>query len=213
MISLAQKHVLVIAGPSACGKSTLIQAMLEDRSVAHRILSACGLDHRLTFGKLNLQRLVNPERLGIHSRKNQVQLVFVQFDTLSRHAKARSLEFEQVLAAAKTVRVLILHIPFYEWLKRMNARTRYPTNLACSPLDAVFGFLGVGSNGWSPSFKAWLILIVSRFSTRLARTIYEANDCRWESYWKQQCGQQWTYFNDPIKGVCTDQMFSLKRIS
>ena len=195
MISLAQKHVLVIAGPSACGKSTLIQEMLKDRSVSRRILSSCGLDHRLTFGKLNLQRLVNPERLGVNSRKNQVQLVFVQFDTLSRHAKARSLEFELVLASAKNVRVLILHIPFHEWLKRMNARTFCPTNLTCSTLGAVLGFLGVGSNGWRPSFKAWLILIVSRFSTRFARTMYEANDRQWESYWKKQCGQHQTYFN------------------
>ena len=54
-----------------------------------------------------------------------------------------------------------------------------------------FSFLGVGSNGWSPSFKAWLILMVSRFSSRL-RERSEANDRRWESYWKQQCGQQWT---------------------
>ena len=195
MICLEQKHILVIAGPSASGKSTLIEEMLKYRSVADQIFCHCGLDQSLSFGKLNLQRLVNSERLSIKSRKNQVELILVQFDTLSRHVKARMLDFEQVSGSAKNVRVLILYLPFQEWLKRMNARSGHPTSLMRSPLAAVTGFLGVGANGWSPSFQAWIVLIVSRFSRELARRMYEAIYWRWDAYWTQWCGQYRSYFN------------------
>ena len=65
-MSLHEKHILIITGPSACGKSTLIRETLEDRSVANKILSNLGLDCCPSFGKLNLQRLVNSKKL----RKN-----------------------------------------------------------------------------------------------------------------------------------------------
>ena len=144
MICLEQKHILVIAGPSACGKSTLIEEMLKYCTVADQIFAIVAWINLCHFGKLNLQRLVNSERLSIKSRKNQVELVLVQFDTLSRHVKARMLDFEQVLGSAKNVRVLILYLPFQEWLKRMNVRTGHPTSLMRSP--------------WLPSLAFWVLV-------------------------------------------------------
>ena len=194
-MSLPDKHILVIAGPSACGKSTLIREMLEDRCVADKILSNLDLDCGLSLGKLNLQRLVNSKKLSKKSKKNQAEIVLIQFDILSRYRKARSLEFEEVVLSAKSVRLLILCTPFQEWIKRINQRSNYIPGTRLSPLSICKGFLGAGSKGFRPSYKAWSIVMASRFSMKLGEKIYEDEYIRWDNYWIQHSDVSRFYFD------------------
>ena len=194
-MSLSDKHILVIAGPSACGKSTLIEEMLNDRHVANKILSNLDLDCSLSLGKLNLQRLVDSKKLSKRSRKNQAEIALVQFDILSQHRKARALEFEEVVRSAKSVRLLILYTPFQEWLKRMNRRSNYISGARLSPLSACKGFLGTGSKGFRPSYKAWSIVMASRFSKELGKKMYKDEYFRWDNYWIQCSDVSRFYFD------------------
>ena len=74
-MSLSEKHVLVIAGPSACGKSTLISDMLSDCYVAKKILSKVDLEYSRKIGKLNLQRLANHDKLKKNREKIKLKLL------------------------------------------------------------------------------------------------------------------------------------------
>ena len=197
-MSLHDKHILIIAGPSACGKSTLIREMLEDRSVANKVLSNLELDCCLSLGKLNLQRLVNSKKLSKKSRKNQVEIVLVQFDILSRYRKARALEFEEVILSAKSVRLLILYTPFQEWLKRINQRSHYIPESRLSSLSACKGFLSVGSKGFRPSYKAWSIVMASRFSNKLGEKMYRNEYIRWDNYWIKHSDVSRFYFDSRL---------------
>ena len=194
-MSLSDKHILVIAGPSACGKSTLIREMLKDRHMANKILSNLDLDCCLSLGKLNLQRLVNSKKLSKKSRKNQIEIVLIQFDILSRYRKARALEFEEVVRSAKSVRLLILYTPFHGWLKRMNRRSSYISGVRVSPLSACKGFLSAGSKGFRPSYKAWSIVMASRFSQELGEKMYKDEYFRWDNYWIQYSDVSRFYFD------------------
>ncbi len=182
-MSLANKHILVIAGPSACGKTTLIAEMLNNRRAANNLLAKLGLDHNLSIGKLTLERLVDSNKLNKKSRKNQVDIALVHFDIFSRYRKARALEFEKVVRSAKSVRLLILYSPFREWLMRMNQRSNYILSVRLSPLSVLKGFFCAGSKGFRPSRKAWIIVMVSRFSKGLGKKIYKYEYTRWDKYW------------------------------
>ena len=194
-MSLSDKHILVIAGPSACGKSTLIREILEDRHMANKILSNLDLDCSLSLGKLTLQRLVDSKKLSKKSRKNNVEIALIQFDILSRYRKARALEFEEVVRSAKSVRLLILYTPFQEWLKRMNRRSNYISGARLSPLSACKGFLSAGSKGFRPSYKAWSIVMASRFSKELGEKMYKDEYIRWDDYWIQHSAVSRFYFD------------------
>ena len=182
-MSLANKHILVIAGPSACGKSTLIVEMLNNRRAANKLLTKLDLDHNLSIGKLTLERLVDSNKLNKKSRKNQVEIALVHFDIFSRYRKARALEFEKVVRSAKSLRLLILYLPFGEWLMRMNQRYNYISGVRLSPLSVLKGFFCAGCKGFRPSRKAWIIVMVSRFSKELGRKIYKYEYTRWDKYW------------------------------
>ena len=67
---LSKKHVLVVAGPSASGKSTLIAKLLADNDVTIQILGKIGLNVRASRRKMNTQRLVNKRKL----RKNKTRI-------------------------------------------------------------------------------------------------------------------------------------------
>ena len=194
-MSLSKKHVLLIAGPSACGKSTLISGMLRDRDVAKKILTKIGLGHKRKLGKLNLQRLVNHKKLSKNLPKNNIKIVLVQFDILSRYHKSRKMELERVINSAKSVRFLILYLPFKEWLKRMNQRCNYHPDRNLPALSACAGFLCTGSKGSRPSHKAWSIVMASRFSAALGRKMYRSEYLRWHDYWLQHSDVPRFYFD------------------
>ena len=195
---MSEKHVLLIAGPSACGKSTLISRMLRDCDIAKRILTKVDLEYSHKLGKLNLQRLVNHEKLSKNSRKNKIKIVLVQFDILSRHHKSRKLELEEVIDSAKSVRFLILYLPFKEWLLRMNQRSNYLQDSNLSTLSACAGFLCAGSKGSRPSHKAWSIVMASRFSAALGRKMYRSEYLRWHDYWLQHSHVPRFYFDSSL---------------
>ncbi len=182
-MSLSEKHILLIAGPSACGKSTLISGMLRDCHVANKILSKVDLKYSRKLGKLNLQRLVNHDKLRKNSRKNKFKIALVQFDTLSRYRKSRRLELEKVVGSAKSVRFLILYLPFKEWLRRMNQRSNSHSQSNLSTVSACAAFFCAGSKGSRPSRKAWSIVMASRFSAALGKTMYRSEYLRWHDYW------------------------------
>ena len=194
-MSVSKKHVLLIAGPSACGKSTLISGMLRDRDVAKRILTKVDLVYKRKLGKLNLQRLVNHEKLSKNSPKNKIKIVLVQFDILSRYHRSRRLELEEVIDSAKSVRFLILYLPFKKWLQRMNQRCNYHPDSNPSFLSACAGFFCAGSKCSRPSHKAWLIVMASRFSAALGQKMYRSEYLFWHDYWLQHLNVPLFYFD------------------
>ena len=86
--------------------------MLSDCRIAKEISSKVDLEYSRNHGKLNLQRLVNHDRLSKKSRKNKVKVTLTQFDILSRHSNARALELKNVANFAKkyTISCLVFTI-------------------------------------------------------------------------------------------------------
>ena len=194
-MSLCEKDVLVLAGPSACGKSTLLRELLGDGPVVRQVFGQLGLNVDASRGKLNLQRLVNIRKMKKRSRKNSVDVVLVQFDVLSCYRKQRSLEFEQVVQQARSVTVLTLCTPFEQWHQRIISRLRSPAEQSRS-LSAWFRMLlAVGSDMWQPSSSVWRMLMASRLSMPLAHWMYAHEYQRWDRYWRQHKGIRQAYFD------------------
>ena len=198
-MSLCSKHVLVLAGPSACGKSTLLRELLGDGPVVQQVFGQLGLKVDASRGKLNLQRLVNSQKMKKKSRKNQVEVVLVQFDVLSCYRRQRSLEFEQVVHHAKSVTVLTLCTPFEQWHQRIITRLSPAAETPRSWSALLRMVLVVGSSGWRPSAEVWRIAMASRLSLPLAHGMYAHEYQCWDRYWRQHKGVRQAYFDSHLR--------------
>ena len=205
---LQAKDILVLAGPSACGKSTLIRELLRDGPLAGQMLHQLGLPVEVRRGKLNLQRLVNAQAMQKKSRKNRVGLVVVQFDVLSCYRHQRAVEFEQVVRDARSVTVLTLCTPFDQWHQRIMARLGAASDSPKSLSSWCRQALNLGSGAWQPSWEVWRILVASRVSMALGHWLYAAQCRRWDAYWRRQKGVRQAYFDSRFQAFLPELPFS-----
>ena len=86
---LSNKHILEIAGPSASGKTTLIDKLLADSCVTTQIFGKVGLNICASRAKMNTQRLVNKCKLSKNKSINKSKIAIIHIDMLSSRRKDR----------------------------------------------------------------------------------------------------------------------------
>ena len=192
---LSKKHVLVIAGPSASGKSTLIGKLLTDSYVTIQIFDKAGLKVRASRAKMNTQRLVNKCKLSKNKSINKSKIAIIHIDMLSSRREDRMRDLAYIAKSSRTFSVVTLCTPHELWFRRISQRRQINQIGLFSP-GAYFSRSSPEVSGrWSPSYFAWRIMTASTLSKSIGRIMYKLEYKSWEKFWVSQCGTCQYYFD------------------
>jgi predicted kinase len=192
---LSKKHVLVVAGPSASGKSTLISKLLTDSDITKQIFGKVGLNLRKSRRKMNTQRLVNKRKLGKNKSRNKSKVAIVHIDMLSSRREDRMRDLVYIAKSSRSFSVIILCTPHEVWFRRISERGQINRIRLWAPGSYFSRSLPESSSRWSPSSFAWRIMAASALSKSIGRIMYGLEYKAWEKFWVDQCGARQYYFD------------------
>ena len=163
-MTLSKKKIIIIAGPSASGKTHLIKRLLTPKSRQHHrnLSKILGLNYKSSLGKLNIERLVNQEKILRRSKKMRKDAHLVHFDLTSKNQTKRRIQLKAIAPECKSIKVITVKLKFKIWKRRMNERVK--TDLLRIPLS-----------------KAFWIYAISLISTRAAKKIFNSVYKDWKS--------------------------------
>ena len=192
---LSKKDVLVIAGPSASGKSTLIGKLLADSKVTIQIFGKVGLNVRASKRKINTQRLVNKRKLSKNKSKNKSKIAIIHIDMLSSLREDRMRDLVHIAKSSRSFNVITLCTPHEVWFKRISHRGQINQIQLWVPGDYFSRIPSKLSGRWIPSAFAWRIMAVSTLSKSMGRIMYRLEYKSWEKFWVGQCATCQYYFD------------------
>ena len=192
---LSKKHVLVVAGPSASGKSTLIAKLLTDSEVTVQILNEVGLNVRASRRKMNTQRLVNKHKLSKNKSRNKSKIAIIHIDMLSARREDRIRDLAYIAKISKSFSVITLCTPHEVWFRRIIERGQINQFQIWSPGTYLMRGSAELSGSWSPSSFAWRIMAVSTFSKSIGRIMYRLEYKSWEKFWVSISTTRQYYFD------------------
>ena len=196
---LSKKHVLVVAGPSASGKTTLIEKLLNNSDVAIQVFEKIGLDYHSSMRKMNTQRLVNKRKLSKNKSKNKSQIAIVHIDTLSSRREDRKRDLAHIAKSSKSFNVVTLCTPHELWFRRISERGEVNQVSLLTP-GVSFSRCSTNLNSrWTPSSFAWRIMTASTFSKSIGRIMYKLEYKSWEKFWTTRCGVCQYYYDSERK--------------
>ena len=124
MKDVSGKEIVIVAGPSACGKSHLLKQLLTKKKNKFRDKIYRELDINpsqarscIAIGALTKQK-IKPE----HTRKLKKDLIFIHFDTTSRRQNKKKRLLLSIMRNCKSVKVLTIDTAFETWRNRMKKR-------------------------------------------------------------------------------------------
>ena len=126
-MALSDKTILVIAGPSASGKSHTINNLLSSRiqSQQKKLRQELDLHSQLDIGKINIERLSNKEKSRKKSKKMRKDIFIIHFDLTSRNQHKRRSQLKAIASQCQTLKVVTLEVNFKTWQKRMADRIKH----------------------------------------------------------------------------------------
>ena len=192
---LSKKHVLVVTGPSASGKSTLIGKLLTDGDVATQIFGKIGLNLRKSRRKMNTQRLVNKRKLGKNKSRNKSKVAIIHIDMLSTRREDRMRDLVYIAKTSRSFSVITLCTPHEVWFRRISERWQVNRIQLWVPGSYLSRSFPESSSRWSPSSFAWRIMTASALSKSIGRIMYGLEYKAWENFWVGRCGARQYYFD------------------
>ena len=163
MEEMSGKEVVIVAGPSASGKSYLIRQLMTKRKNRFRdkIYQTLGINPQEQRSHISIGALTKLDTKPGHSRKLIKDLIFIHFDITSRHQSDKKHLLRSIADSCKSIKVVTLKTPFDIWHQRMRQRievnpTKNPSNIA----DEIYR--------------------LSRFSRYFAKWRYESIYKKWE---------------------------------
>ena len=177
-VTASNKQIIVLAGPSASGKSHLIDRLLDgkDQTLKINLFQQLGLKSGLKPGKLNIERLCNAKKMRRRSKKMMKDAFIVHFDLTSRNQRKRREQLKAIASEYKRLAVVTLELTFTTWNQRMSDRVK--NNFFGMPLSQAF---------WIHT----LSLIHKRYAHSLFNSVYE----EWDSFLDQASINDRFFFN------------------
>ena len=163
MKEMSGKEVVIVAGPSASGKSYLIRQLMTKRKNRFRdkIYQTLGINPQEQRSHISIGALTKLDIKPGHSRKLIKDLIFIHFDITSRHQSDKQHLLRSIADSCKSIKVVTLKTPFDVWHQRMRQRIEInPTKNPSNSADAIYR--------------------LSRFSRHLAKWRYESIYKQWE---------------------------------
>ena len=163
-MSLENKYIVVVAGPSASGKSHLIENLLDksDQLAHKKLCQKLDLSPSLNIGKLNIERLSNEKKMLKRSKKIMKEAFVVHFDLTSKHQRQRRNQLKIIASKYYNLKFITLEVAFKTWQIRMSERIRH-------------NFLGM------PLSHAFWIYILSLFNNQYGRYLFNSVYNEWDS--------------------------------
>ena len=178
-MTLSTRKIIIVAGPSASGKSYLIKQLLGNQreTLTEEILRKLKLSEELKLGKINIERLTNATKMRKRSKKMKKDVYIVHFDLTSRNQPQRRLQLREISSECKSLTVITLQLSFKTWKKRMAERLR---------------------NGLReiPISQAFWIYILSLINTNLANHFFESVYAEWDLLLNSMAIENKIYINE-----------------
>ena len=163
MEEMIGKDLVIVAGPSASGKSHLIRQLTSKRKNKFRdkVYRQLGINPQEPRSHISIGALTKLDSKPGHSRKLIKELIFIHFDITSRHQSDKQHLLKSIANSCRSIKVVTLKTPFDVWHQRMRQRievnpTKNPSNIA----DEIYR--------------------LSRFSRYFAKWRYESIYIKWE---------------------------------
>ena len=163
MKEMRGKDLVIVAGPSASGKSHLIRQLTSKRKNKFRdkVYRQLGINPQEPRSHISIGALTKLDSKPGHSRKLIKELIFIHFDITSRHQSDKQHLLKSIANSCRSIKVVTLKTPFDVWHQRMRQRidvnpTKNPSNIA----DEIYR--------------------LSRFSRYFAKWRYESIYKKWE---------------------------------
>ena len=163
MEEMIGKDLVIVAGPSASGKSHLIRQLTSKRKNKFRdkVYRQLGINPQEPRSHISIGALTKLDSKPGHSRKLIKELIFIHFDITSRHQSDKQHLLKSIANSCRSIKVVTLKTPFDVWHQRMQQRievnpTKNPSNIA----DEIYR--------------------LSRFSRYFAKWRYESIYKKWE---------------------------------
>ena len=165
---MSGKEVVIVAGPSASGKSYLLKQLLTKKKnkFKDKIYRELDIDPRKSRSCIAIGALTKRKSKHEHSCKLKKDLIFIHFDTTSRRQKKKKRLLLSITKDCKSVKVLTIHTNFETWRTRMQKRIESSPNKI--PLN-----------------KATDIYNLSRYIRFYAKIRYDLAYKRWAEFIKE----------------------------
>jgi len=126
MRELRNKEVIIIAGPSASGKSYLMRQLITKKKnkFKEEIYPDLNIKHNKSKSGISISALKNLRKKPEHSRKLRKKIIFIHFDLTSRQQKEKRQLLLLTAKHCKRIKVLTVKAPFNTWRERMQNRIK-----------------------------------------------------------------------------------------
>ena len=173
MEEMRSKEIIIIAGPSASGKSYLMRKLTTKKKnkFKQEIYRELAIDHRRSKSSISIGALNNLDKKPEHLKKLSKKIIFIHFDLTSRNQDRKRELLLKIAKNCKTVKVLTIKTPFEIWHKRMRyrdqeLRTAVPKNNA----TAIYR-----NSLFNPLFAKWQYDAVYRQWARFSKNLEAEN--------------------------------------
>ena len=124
MKELHKKEVIIVAGPSASGKSYIMRQLKTKKKNQFKseIFRKLNINPRKSRSCISISALKNSRKKQKHYRKLKKKIIFIHFDLTGSHQKQKR---QLLLLAAKNckkIKILTVQTPFNTWRERMQNR-------------------------------------------------------------------------------------------
>ena len=177
-MTFSKKQIIIFAGPSASGKSRLINQLLDNQNqpLKTNLLQQLNLQSESKIGKLNIERLTNKKKMRRRSKKMMKDAYVVHFDLTSRNQRKRREQLKLIASEYKSLVLATLNLAFKTWNQRMSDRVK--NKFFGMPLSQAF---------WIHA----LSLINKSYAHRLFNSVYN----EWDSFLDQTPIKDRLFFN------------------
>ena len=137
MKEVSRKEVIIVAGPSASGKSYLMRQLTTKKKneFKEKIYRELDIKSHKPSSSISIGALKNLNNKPEHSRKLKRKVIFIHFDLTSRHQDEKRQLLLSIAKHCKKIKVLTIRTSFTTWRGRMQNRdeessTNTPRNIA-----------------------------------------------------------------------------------
>ena len=130
MKEMSGKEVIIVAGPSASGKSHLLEQLLTKKKnkFRDRIYRSLNINPKKSRSCIAIGALAKRKRKDEHSRKLKKDLIFIHFDITSRRQNKKKRLLLSITKECKSIKVLTIYTTFETWRARMQKRIESSPN-------------------------------------------------------------------------------------
>ena len=167
MNQMVNKEVVIVAGPSASGKSHLLKRLMNKKRInkfRDKIYQELNIDPLKSRSCITIGALAKPQKKTKHSNKLQKDIIFIHFDTTSRRKNKKRQLLLSIAANCSHIRILTIHTDFETWRSRMQERFKSNPNEVPQNKSTEIYKLSIFScffarRRFNFSYKKWHLLI------------------------------------------------------